>query len=45
MSQTTAYVKASGNCIVYDKNITLGDVLKIECANEGMLRAIKQMKL
>lgn len=45
MSQTTAYVKASGNCIVYDKNITLGDVLKIECTNEGMLRAIKQMKL
>lgn len=45
MSQTTIYVKASGNCIVYDKNITLGDVLKIECTNIGMLRAIKQMEL
>lgn len=45
MSQTIVYVKASGNCIVYDKNITLGDVLKIECVNVGMLRAIKQMEL
>lgn len=45
MSQVTVYVKASGNCIVYDKNITLGDVLKIECTNVGMLRGIKQMEL
>ena len=45
MSQQTIYVKASGNCIVYDKNITLGDVLKIECTNMGMLRTIKQMEL
>lgn len=45
MSQTTIYVKASGNCIVYDKNITLGDVLKIECTNIGVLRAVKQMDL
>lgn len=45
MSQVTIYVKASGNCIVYDKNITLGDVLKIECTNAGILRAVKQMEL
>ena len=45
MAQTTVYVKAAGNCIVYDKNITLGDVLKIECTNIGMLRAIQQMEL
>ena len=45
MSQGSVYVKASGNCIVYDKNITLGDVLKIECTNIGMLRVIKQMEL
>lgn len=45
MSQVTVYVKASGNCIVYDKNITLGDVLKIECTNIGILRVIKQMEL
>ena len=45
MSQLTIYVKPSGNCIVYDKNITLGDVMKIECTNLGVLRAIKQMDL
>lgn len=45
MSQVTVYIKASGNCIVYDKNITIGDVLKIECSNNSILRTIKQMKL
>lgn len=45
MSQAMVYVKASGHCIVYDKNITLGDVLKMECANIGMLRCMKQMEL
>ena len=43
--QQTVYVKASGDCVVYDKNITFGDVLKIECTNIGILRAIKQMEL
>lgn len=43
--QMCVYIKANGNCIVYDKNITLGDVLKIECTDLGMLRAIKQMDL
>lgn len=45
MSQTIIYIKANGNCIVYDKTITLGDVLKIECTNMGILRAVKQMDL
>ena len=45
MGRCTVYVKASGNCIQYDKNITLGDVLKIECTDMGVLRAIKQMDL
>lgn len=45
MQQVSVYIKASGNCIVYDKNITLGDVLKIECTNIGIRRAIKQMDL
>lgn len=45
MSTTCVYIKANGNCVVYDKNITLGDVLKIECTNIGILRAIKQMDL
>lgn len=43
--QQTIYIKASGNCIVYDKHVTIGDVLKIECTNVGMLRAVKQMDL
>ena len=43
--QQTVYVKAAGDCVVYDKNIIFGDVLKIECTNIGMLRAIKQMEL
>lgn len=43
--QQTVYVKAAGDCVVYDKNITFGDVLKIECTNIGILRAIKQMEL
>ncbi len=45
MAQTTVYVKANGNCIVYDKRVTLSDVLKIECTNTGVLRKIKQMDL
>ena len=45
MSRAAIYVKASGNSIVYDKNITLGDVLKIECADKGVLRTVKQMEL
>lgn len=45
MAQAIVYIKANGNCLVYNKNITLGDVLKIECSNMGILRAIKQMDL
>jgi len=45
MSQACVYIKASEHCIVYDKNITLEDVIKIECSNTGILRAVKQMDL
>ncbi|MBR3811574.1 MAG: stage V sporulation protein AA [Agathobacter sp.] len=45
MSQVIVYVKAPSNCIVYDKNITLGDVLKMECTNLGVLRKLKQIPL
>ena len=45
MSQACIYIKASEHSIVYDKNITLGDVLKIECVDTGMLRTVKQMDL
>lgn len=45
MAEETIYIKASSNCIVYDKKVTLSDVIKIECTNVGMLRRIKQMDL
>lgn len=43
--ETTVYIKASGNSIVYDKKVTLSDVMKIECTDIGVLRKIKQMDL
>ena len=43
MSQQTIYIKAVQNLVVYDKKVTLGDILKIECTNIGILRAVKQM--
>lgn len=43
--QQTVYIKASGNCIVYDRKVTLGNVLKIECTDIAILRRIKQMDL
>lgn len=45
MAETIVYIKANGNCIVYDKSVKLSDVMKIECTNTGILRAIKQMDL
>ena len=41
--QETIYVKAAGNCIVYNKQVKLGDVLKIECPNLAISRMVKQM--
>lgn len=45
MANTTVYIKANGNCIVYNKKITLSDILKVECTDIGVLRKIKQMDL
>lgn len=45
MAKTTVYIKANGNCIVYNKKLTLSDALKIECADMAVLRSIKQMDL
>ena len=45
MANATVYIKANGNCIVYNKKVILSDVLKIECTNTGVLRTIKQMDL
>uniref|UniRef100_UPI004055B645 stage V sporulation protein AA n=1 Tax=Agathobacter sp. TaxID=2021311 RepID=UPI004055B645 len=43
MPQQTIYIKAAEDCVVYDKKVVLGDILKLECTNIGMLRAVKQM--
>lgn len=43
--QVTIYIKAPAHCTVYDKTVALGDVLKMECSNIGILRAVKQMPL
>lgn len=45
MTNITVYIKANGNCVVYNKKVTLSDVLKIECTNLGVLRTVKQMDL
>lgn len=43
MSQQTIYIKAVQECVVYNKKVALGDILKLECTNIGILRAVKQM--
>ncbi len=43
--QESVYIKAAGNSIVYNKKVTLGDVMKIECPNVAICRAVKQMDL
>lgn len=43
MNSVTIYIKAVGNCEVYDKNVKLGDVIKVECSNPSVKRMVKQM--
>lgn len=43
MSNTTIYIKACGNCVVYNRNIKLGDILKVECTDVSVKRMVKQM--
>ncbi len=43
--QEIVYIKAPASCVVYDRNITLGDIIKVECSNAGICRMVKQMKL
>ncbi len=39
------YIKADMHTLVFHPNVRLEDVVKIECANLGMVRQIKQIKL
>lgn len=45
MSQQTIYIKAVEDCVVYDKKVRLGNVLKLECTDIRILRTVKQMDL
>ncbi len=41
----TVYVKIDQNVLVYDRNVTLGDIASLTCSNEAMLRQLKQKKI
>lgn len=45
IKEETIYVKADMHTLVFDRNVTMNDVLKIEGTNSGMVRQIKQMKI
>ena len=45
MAQETVYIKPASNSTVYNPHITIGDVMKVECPNEGIMRQVKQMDL
>lgn len=45
MKEETIYVKADMHTIVFDRNVTMNDVLKIEGTNEAIVRQIKQIKI
>lgn len=45
LNQETVYIKTDMNTLVYDRNVILKDVIKIEGANEALVRQIKQLKL
>ena len=41
----TVYLKIDQNVLVYDRNVTLGDIASLTCSNEAMLRQLKQKKI
>lgn len=41
----TIYLKIDQNVLVYDRNVTLGDVASITSTNEPMVRQLKQKKI
>ena len=44
-SSETVYIKADKNVEVTKADVTLGDVLKIECANPSVTAKLKTVKL
>lgn len=45
MAQEIIYIKPDSECTRNHPHITIGDVMKVECSNEGILRKVKQMEL
>ncbi|MCI8326239.1 MAG: stage V sporulation protein AA [Lachnospiraceae bacterium] len=45
MGSQTIYINTEKNVLVHNKNVTLGDVAKIECTDVGMLRKLRQKKI
>lgn len=43
--QQTLYLKIPQNTIVTDRHVTLGDIAKMECADESIVRQLKQKKI
>lgn len=43
--QEIIYLKAKQHNMVYDRKVTLSDIGKMECANESILRQVKQLTL
>lgn len=41
----TVYIKIDQNVLVFDRNVTIGDIASVTSSNEAMLRQIKQKKL
>lgn len=41
----TIYIKIDRNVLVYDRNVTLGDIASVTSSNEAMLRQVKQKKI
>lgn len=41
----TIYLKIDQNVIVYDRNVTLGEIASITSSNEAMVRRLKQKKI
>lgn len=41
----TVYLKIEQNVLVFDRNVTIGDIASVTSANEAMVRQIRQKKL
>lgn len=45
MSNQKIYIKIEKNVLVHNRNVTLGDIAKIECTDVGTLRKLRQKKV